>query len=221
MSYLLDYSDLYIKGTKITLLLSVVAVVFGFILGLFAYLAKSSRLKALNIIANIYIEIIRDTPLMVQLMILYYGLPMALGFKYPDFFGLGPEFTAGSIGLVLNSGAYIAEILRSGIQAVDKGQMEACRSLGLDYRKSMQFVIIPQAIKNILPALANEFVTLVKETAIVYTVGIMDIMFVASAVKNTTFKSFGPYLLAAAIYFVITFTLSRLIARFEKKLAAK
>lgn len=221
MGYLLDYSDLFIKGTKVTILLSIVALCFGFVLGLIACIAKISNFKIFKVISNIYIEVIRDTPLMVQLSIIYFGLPTLLDIKYPDLLGLGPEFTAGAIALTLNSGAYIAEILRSGIESVNKGQMEASRSLGMNYWQSMRYVIVPQAIKNILPALANEFVSLVKETAIVSTVGIMDIMFVAGAVKNTTFKSFGPYLLAALIYFVLTFVLSRLVALLEKKMAAK
>lgn len=219
--YLLDYSDIFIKGTGVTLLLSVVAVTFGFIIGFIACLGKLSKTKILNWIANVYIEVIRDTPLIVQLSIIYFGIPNITGIKYPDFFGFGPEFTAGAIGLTLNSGAYIAEIMRAGIQAVNKGQMEASRSLGMSYWQSMRYVIVPQAMKNILPALANEFVSLVKETAIVSTVGIMDLMSVAGAVKNTTFKAFGPYMFAAAIYFVITFTLSKLISRFESKSAAK
>lgn len=219
--YLLDYSDIFIKGTGVTLLLSVVAVTFGFIIGFIACLGKLSKTKILNWIANVYIEVIRDTPLIVQLSIIYFGIPNITGIKYPDFFGFGSEFTAGAIGLTLNSGAYIAEIMRAGIQAVNKGQMEASRSLGMSYWQSMRYVIVPQAMKNILPALANEFVSLVKETAIVSTVGIMDLMSVAGAVKNTTFKAFGPYMFAAGIYFVITFTLSKLISRFESKSAAK
>src|SRR5699024_9518019 len=109
-------------------------------------------------------------------------------------------------------------IMRSGIQSINKGQMEASRSLGFNYWQAMRFIIVPQAVKNILPALGNEFVTLVKESAIVSFVGIPDIMFVANTVKNSTYKAFGPYLFAALIYFIITFTLSKAIALLEKKM---
>lgn len=217
MGYLLKFSGAYASGAGVTILLSLLSVVLGFILGLFTSLAKLSNNKLLNTISNTYIEVIRGTPLMVQIVIIGLSVPSIL--KYPDFFGLGSEFTAGIIALTLNSGAYIAEILRSGIQSINKGQVEASRSLGMNYWQSMRYVIIPQAIKNILPALGNEFITLIKESAIVCYIGITDIMFVAGSVKNSTYKFFGPYLLAAAIYFVITFTLSRVLRIFEKRMS--
>lgn len=136
-------------------------------------------------------------------------------------FGYDGTFTAAVMAMILNSGAYIAEILRSGISSVDKGQMEASRSLGLTYLQSMRYIIVPQAVKNILPALANEFISLVKESAIVAFVGVTDIMFVANSVKNSTYNGFGPYLLAALIYFVITFTLSKLVGLLEKKMTVE
>lgn len=219
MGYLLDYADVYLSGTGITILLSLFGVVLGFILGLIVCVGRLSNNKILKYIATTYIEIIRGTPLMVQIAIIGLSLPYLLGFKYPSILGLKPEFTAGILTLTINSGAYIAEILRSGIQAVNKGQLEASRSLGLSYSQSMKYVIIPQAIKNILPALGNEFITLVKESAIVSFIGITDIMFAATAVKNSTYKYFGPYLLAALIYFVLTFTLSRAVLLLEKKLS--
>lgn len=218
MGYLGEYMGAFISGTGITILASFMAVIGGFVLGTLTCLAKMSNIKILRIISSIYIEVIRDTPLMVQIMIIAFALPQ-VGIDFPSMFGLGSLFTGGVFALTLNSGAYIAEIMRSGIQSIDKGQMEAARSLGLSYSQSMKFIIIPQAIKNILPALANEFITLVKESAIISIVGISDIMFVAGAVVNSTYRPMGPYLLAAVIYFIITFTLSKVIGRFEKKLA--
>lgn len=220
MGYLGEYMGSFMAGTGITILVSFMAVIGGFILGTLACLAKMSKFKGLRFISSIYIEIIRDTPLMVQLMIIAFALPQ-IGINFPSMFGLGSLFTGGVFTLTLNSGAYIAEIMRSGIQSIDKGQMEAARSLGLTYSQSMKYIIIPQAIKNILPALANEFITLVKESAIISIVGISDIMFVAGSVVNSTYKPMGPYLFAALIYFVITFTLSRVISRFEKSLSRK
>lgn len=213
-----EYYNAFLSGASVTLLMSAIALIFGFVIGLLACLAKISNSKILKLIANIYIEVIRDTPLVVQVCIFAFGLP-ALGVDFPPMFGYDPSFTAGVFALTLNSGAYIAEIMRSGIQAVNKGQMEASRSLGFNYWQSMRFVIVPQAIKNILPALANELVTLVKESAIMSFVAVADIMFVANSVKNSTYNALGPYVFAALIYFVITFTLSKLVGLLEKKMA--
>lgn len=220
-SFVNDYYLSYLQGAGVTVLLSFMALLFGFIVGLVACVCKISKNIILRWIANIYIEIIRDTPLLVQVMIIAFGFPMLLGVKYPTMFGYDDTFTGVVIALILNSGAYIAEILRSGISSVDKGQMEASRSLGLTYIQSMRYIIVPQAVKNILPALANEFISLVKESAIVAFVGVTDIMFVANSVKNSTYNGFGPYLFAALIYFVITFTLSKLVGLLEKKMTVE
>lgn len=220
-SFVNDYYLSYIQGAGVTILLSFLALLFGFMVGLVACVCKISKNLILRWIANIYIEVIRDTPLLVQVMIIAFGFPMILGVKYPTIFGYDDTFTGVVIALILNSGAYIAEILRSGISSVDKGQMEASRSLGLTYLQSMRYIIVPQAVKNILPALANEFISLVKESAIVAFVGVTDIMFVANSVKNSTYNGFGPYLFAALIYFVITFTLSKLVGLLEKKMTVE
>ena len=220
-SFVNDYYLSYLQGAGVTILLSFMALLFGFIVGLVACVCKISNKSVLKWIANVYIEVIRDTPLLVQVMIIAYGFPMILGIKYPTMFGYDDTFTAAVMAMILNSGAYIAEILRSGISSVDKGQMEASRSLGLTYIQSMRYIIVPQAVKNILPALANEFISLVKESAIVAFVGVTDIMFVANSVKNSTYNGFGPYLFAALIYFVITFTLSKLVGLLEKKMTVE
>ena len=220
-SFVNDYYLSYLQGAGVTILLSFMALLFGFIVGLVACVCKISNKSVLKWIANVYIEVIRYTPLLVQVMIIAYGFPMILGIKYPTMFGYDDTFTAAVMAMILNSGAYIAEILRSGISSVDKGQMEASRSLGLTYLQSMRYIIVPQAVKNILPALANEFISLVKESAIVAFVGVTDIMFVANSVKNSTYNGFGPYLFAALIYFVITFTLSKLVGLLEKKMTVE
>ena len=220
-SFVNEYYLSYLQGAGVTVLLSLLALLFGFMVGLVACACKISNNFILRWIANIYIEVIRDTPLLVQVTIMAYGFPMILGIKYPTMFGYDDTFTAAVMAMILNSGAYIAEILRSGISSVDKGQMEASRSLGLTYLQSMRYIIVPQAVKNILPALANEFISLVKESAIVAFVGVTDIMFVANSVKNSTYNVFGPYLFAALIYFVITFTLSKLVGLLEKKMTVE
>lgn len=217
-SFVGEYYKAFLSGTSVTLLLSFISLTFGFVIGLLACLAKISNSKILKAISNIYIEVIRDTPLVVQVCIFAFGLPQ-IGIEFPPMLGYDSLFTAGVFALTLNSGAYVAEIMRSGIQAVNKGQMEASRSLGFNYWQSMRYVIVPQAIKNILPALANEFVTLVKESAIMSFVAISDIMFIANSVKNSTYDGLGPYLFAALIYFIITFILSKLVGIFEKKMS--
>ncbi|TQQ84906.1 amino acid ABC transporter permease [Peptacetobacter hominis] len=213
------YLPTFIKSTMTTIEVSFIALFFGFIIGLILCLGKLSNNKIFKVLSSVYVEVIRDTPLLVQLSIIYYGLPQ-IGINFPSIFGIPSDFIAGSFALSINSGAYIAEIMRSGIQSVDKGQMEASRSLGLNYWATMRYVIVPQAIKNILPSLANEFVALVKESAILSFIGVIDIMFTANTVKNATYDSFGPYLFAAAIYFVLTFALSKLVGLLEKKMAA-
>ncbi len=217
-SFIPKFYGSYLSGTAMTIGISFVAVLVGFIIGLIVCIGKISNIKIFRILASAFIEVIRDTPLLVQIMIIVYGFP-TLGFGFPGIFGFDSSFTGGLFALTINSGAYIAEIMRSGIQSIDKGQMEASRSLGFNYWQSMRYIIVPQAIKNILPALANEFVTLVKESAIVSFIGISDIMFVSTAIKNSTYNGFGPYVFAALIYFVITFSLSKLIGKMEKNMS--
>lgn len=217
-SFLTEYYSVFIEGTGATILISIIALLFGCIIGMLVCLMKVSSLKILKVIASVYIEVIRGTPVLVQVFILYFGLPQ-IGINFPGVLGLSSAFVTGAIGLSINSGAYVAEILRGGIQSVDKGQMEASRSLGLSYVSTMRHVIIPQAVKNSLPALANEFVTLVKESAIISIVGVQEIMFSASTIRISTYKALEPYIVAAVIYFVLTFTLSKLVGLLEKKLS--
>ena len=209
--FLPKYYTTYIDATVTTLKVSLIALLIGLLLGIVICLAKISTIKVLNVLATIYVEVIRNTPILVQIMIIYFALP-EVGISFTP-------FMSAIIALSINSGAYVSEIFRSGILAIDKGQMEAGRSLGLSYFQTMKFIILSQALKNSLPALGNEFISLVKESSIVYFVGVADIMFAANTVKNATYETFGPYLIAAAIYFIITSVLSFLVKRLEKKLA--
>lgn len=219
-SFLSDYSQFFINGTKITIAISLCTLILGFLLGVIVCMARISRNKILSILGSIYIEFLRGTPLLVQIYIIYFGLP-TIGIKFPDIGPVPSEYISAIVALSINSSAYIAEILRSGIQSVDKGQMEASRSLGFDYSTSMRLVIIPQALKNVLPALANEFIVLVKESSIVSVIGIQDLMYSSDIVKGNTYLAFEPLLVAAMIYFVLTFTLSKLVGLFELKLENK
>lgn len=206
------YGSLYITGAEQTIIIAFFTVILGTVIGLFLSLMKLSKNKILKLIASTYIEIIRGTPILVQLYIIFYGL---------DYIGIHlPGLISGIITLSINSGAYVAEIIRAGINAVDKGQTEASRSLGLTQGDTMRYIVIPQALKNILPALGNEFVTIIKESSIVSVIGIAELMYESDTVRGNTFEPFTPLIIAAGMYFVMTFTLSKLVGRFERRLGA-
>ena len=202
----------YVEGAKITVFLSICTVLLGICLGIFLALMRLSNSKLLSFIATSYIEFVRGTPVLLQIFIVFYGLPK-LGITLPD-------FAAGVLALTINSGAYVAEIIRSGIQAVNKGQTEAARSLGMSQKMTMIYVILPQAFKNILPALGNEFITVIKESSIVSIIGIQDLMYNADTVRGNIYKPFEPLIFAALIYFVLTFTLSKCLGVVERRMKA-
>lgn len=210
-SVLSKYTNYFIEGTKFTIIIALITVLIGTIIGMFLSIMKLSKYKILRVISSIYIECFRGTPILVQLYLVYFALPVTIGIKFSP-------MMAGIITLSLNSGAYVAEIIRAGIMAVDKGQKEAARSLGMSEAKAMYLVVLPQAIKNILPALANEFITIIKESSIASIIGVNEIMYNTDTVRGNTFKAFEPLIVAAAIYFVLTFSLSKLVAYFERRM---
>lgn len=210
-SFLSRYYPMYITGTLNTLALAFFTLLLGVVFGVLLALMRLSKNPILKGIASSYIEFIRGTPLLVQLYIVYYGLPQITGMRFPSFF-------AGIIALTINSSAYIAEIIRAGILSVDAGQMEAVRSLGMSHTLSMRYIIIPQAFKNILPALGNEFIVVIKESAIVSIIGIYDIMYSGNIIRGNTYRPFEPLIVVAIIYFVITFTLSNLMGIAERRM---
>lgn len=201
----------FIDGTKMTLFLAFFTVVIGTVLGTILAIMRLSSNKILKFIASAYVEFIRGTPLLVQVFIFYYGIPSLLGIDLS-------EKPAAIMALGINSGAYVAEIIRAGIQAVDKGQSEAARSLGMNSSCAMIYVIIPQALKNVLPALGNEFVTVIKESSIVSVIGIADLTRASDIVRGVTYKSFEPLIVVAAIYFILTFTISKLLGIAERRM---
>lgn len=216
-SFLHEYGPYFLLGTVNTVVLAAFTVLIGSIIGLFIAMLRLSHHKPLSLLATAYIEVIRGTPLLVQIFLIYYGLPLNL----PQTMFLGVDlsrFIPGIIALSINSGAYVAEIIRAGILAVDKGQMEAARSLGFNRSMSMRLVVLPQAIKNILPALGNEFVVVIKESSIVSVIGIAELMYNAGIVRGATYRPMEPLLVAAAIYFVLTFSLSKLLGVAEKRM---
>jgi His/Glu/Gln/Arg/opine family amino acid ABC transporter permease subunit len=210
-NFFTKYGSFFLKGIGNTILVSIVGVVLGALFGAIIALFKLSKFKPLSWLASAYIEFLRGTPLLVQVFLVYFGSTAVLGLDIS-------ALICGMIALVINCSAYIAEIIRAGINAVDKGQMEAARSLGLSYGQTMKSVILPQAIKNILPALGNEFVTVIKESSIISVIGVSEIMFNAQVVQGASFDPFTPLLVAAILYFVLTFTLSRVMYFFEGRL---
>ena len=213
------YYPFFLEGVKNTLIIAAMSVVLGVVLGTLLAVMRMSRIKPFRWFAVAYIEFVRGTPLMVQLMFIFYGLPMA-GITFPDVPWIPnfSRFMAGIVAMSINSCAYVAEVIRSGIQAVDSGQMEAARSIGFSYRETMTLVILPQAVRNILPALGNEFVTVIKESSIVSVIGIADLMFRTNDVIAVTYRSLPCLAIAACMYFVLTFISSRGIAVLEKRM---
>lgn len=206
------------KGVLVTLKVSVVALALGVIIGIIMALMKISTtrkpvlkifVKTMNVFANLYITIFRGTPVVVQLLLAYFGIlgPLEVDPLYVAFLVLG-----------LNSGAYVAEIIRSGILSVDKGQLEAGRSLGLSYITTMTYIIIPQAIKNILPALGNELIALIKETSVVGFISVFDMTRAARSVISTTYDAFVPYIVLALTYLVIVLVATAMVNALERRL---
>ncbi len=242
----LTYKDMFISGLLCTVLLSALTVIFGFILALilaimrmsnicpFGFLARKadgsertgflrllSKFNPIRIIASIYVEVFRATPLLVQLFIIFYIVLKDVQMPAYVLFGNIPtdRFIPGVIALSLNSAAYLSEIIRSGISSVDLGQTEASRSLGMSKFMTMRYIVLPQAIKNILPAIANEFVTIIKESSICYTIGVQELMYAVNSAKAGTFTIAEPLLIGAAIYFCLTFPTSKIIQYFERRMS--
>lgn len=218
----LAYWKLFLQGVACTISLSALTVVFGFVLALLIATCRMGRSRILKAVSTAYVELFRATPMVVQVFIIYYvvfdGVKVLPNFKLFGFIRFDRFFPA-VVALALNSGAYLSEIIRSGIQSIDGGQTEAARSLGLSSWSTMRFIVLPQAIKNILPAIANEFVTIIKESAICYTIGVQDIMSAVNAVKGATFRMGEALIVATVLYFCLTYPTSKVIAHFERKMS--
>ena len=202
-----------LTGLKNTLLLTIISVALGTLLGTFVAMAKMSKFKPLRALISVYIEVLRGTPILLQLYVFYFVLPNVFTFLKLS------QFMWVSIALCVNSSAYVSEVIRSGIQAVDKGQMEAARSLGMSEKQAMIKIILPQAVRNILPALGNEFIMMLKETSLASTFFLGDLMTSYQVVKGATFLTLEPMTIVAIIYLCLTFPLSKIVEKFEKKMA--
>lgn len=213
LEFFIEYYQYFARGAGVTLWVSFFGVFCGVIIGVALSLMKLSKNFVFKSISTVYIELVRGTPLMVQVLLVYYGVPMAVNLDFS-------RITLGIIAVSLNSAAYVAEIIRAGILSIDKGQMEAARSLGMTHVQAMRHIIIPQAFKNILPALGNEFIVLIKESAILSVVGIHDLMYNADTLRGITYRPFIPLVYVTMIYFIITFTLSKLLGLLERRMRA-
>lgn len=200
-----------LEGIWVTLKFVICAIVFGFILGTILALFKISHIKSINWFADAYTSIFRGTPLILQLMIIYFAVPQLTGYDITP-------FLSAILAFGLNSSAYVSEIIRAGIQAVDKGQTEAAQALGVPYKAMMKDIILPQALKNILPALMNEFITLTKESAIVSTIGYLDLMRRAQVVGADLYRNFEPLLFVGLIYWLLVMGLTVLGRLLERRL---
>ena len=201
----------FFEGIKWTLILAIASVILGVLFGSLLTLLKRCKIKILNVIATIYIEIVRGTPLLLQIYIVYYGIGEVISLE---------KELACIVALALNSGAYVSELIRAGIDAVDKGQMEAARSLGMTNGMAMRYIVIPQAIKNILPAIGNEFVAIIKESSMASTLGVAELMYGAKVVSTTQYNYVETLMMAAVCYFILTFSLGRLMSYIERRMKA-
>jgi polar amino acid transport system permease protein len=212
MHHYLEQIYFILSGTLVTLEYSICGVVFGFIIGMILAILKVSNRKILSIFAAVYTSIFRGTPLLIQLSIIYFGFPGIFGFKLS-------VFAAGVIAFSLNSGAYVSEILRGGINSVDKGQIEAAKALGISNFLSMRDIVLPQALKTILPSLVNELINLIKESALISIIGEMDLMRRAQIISMQNYSYFMPMIIAAACYYILVLIVSLVGKVFERKLS--
>lgn len=210
-SQIVPYIPFMLEGILATLKFVSVSIVLGFILGTLLAICKITKIKLLKWFADAYTSIFRGTPLILQLMIIYFAVPQLTGYDIP-------AFLSAILAFGLNSAAYVSEIIRAGIMAVDKGQTEAAEALGVPYRPMMLNIILPQAFKNILPALMNEIITLTKESAIVSTIGYLDLMRRAQIVGSDIYRNFEPLLFAGLIYWVMVFILTNIGTFVERRM---
>jgi glutamine transport system permease protein len=206
-----EYGPLLFKGTLLTIGLSIASTVLGTILGLMIGLGKMMKRKALSFPFECYITFFRGTPLLVQILLIHFAV-------VPFFVGTTNAIAAAIVTLSLNAAAYIAEIFRAGIQSIDKGQMEAARSLGMTHVQAMRYVILPQAFKRMIPPLGNEFIVLIKESSLASLIAAPELMYWGRAMQGQYYRVWEPYLTAALIYLVLTLSLSFLLNRLEKRL---
>lgn len=201
---------LLLKGAAVTVEITALSVGLGLIIGIIVGIARLSNNKFIRAIAAVYVDFIRGTPLLVQIFLVYFALPQLIGMRIDP-------FIAAVAACSINSGAYVAEIFRGGIQSIDPGQGEAARALGLNWFQSMRFVIMPQAFKRILPPLGNEFITMLKDSSLVSVIGFEELTRTGQLIISRTYAAFEIWIAVAIIYLVMTIAISRLVAYLEKR----
>ncbi len=217
ISILQTYFFMLLRSLGYTLVLTLLALVFAMIIGLIFALCNVSRAKVLNVIGTVYVDAIRGVPLIVLAYFIYFGFPQLMKLLGVNNFRL-PALQAGTIALAMNCGAYMAEIFRAGIQSIDKGQMEAARSLGLPYGVSMKKVILPQAFKVMIPSIINQFIITLKDTSILSVIGYPELTNMGKTISGNTFKSLQTWAIVGIFYMIVIVTLSRVAKLIERRL---
>ena len=213
------YNSFFTEGIVNTLIIAAFSVLFGAILGTLMASLRMCRIPPLRWIAVAYIEFVRGTPLMVQLMFIFYGLPM-IGITIPNIPWIPnfSRFAAGIVAMSMNSCAYVAEIIRSGIQSIDGGQTEAARSLGLSQAQNLRYIILPQALRNIMPQIGNNLIINIKDTCVLSIIGTVELFYTTKGVAGALYTYFESFTIAMVIYFIMTFTCSRILRVIERKM---
>lgn len=220
MVFLERFGNYLIQGTVMTLALSIFTMIFAIVLGMIVATMRMSRHKVIKRSAILYIEVVRALPILVLLSICFYGIPLT-GVRFPEAIVFGVEmsrFIAALIALSVGSSVYIAEIFRSGIQSIDQGQFEGGRSIGFSRFQTMYYIVFPQALRNILPALGNEFASTIKASSQASVIGIADLMYQANVIRGISYQPFAPILAIAIIYLVLSVIITRLTVFMEIKL---
>lgn len=207
---IVDYLPMIFKiGVKTTVQLTVISVSMGTLLGLLFSILRISKSKLLSFLSAVYVDFFRGTPLLVQILMFNFAIMPAIG--------VSSSLAAGLVALSLNSGAYIAEIFRAGIQSIDRGQMEASRSLGMTYGQAMRHIIVPQAVKRVLPALGNEFIAMLKDSSLVSAIAVQELAMTGSLISGRTARPFEAWIPIAILYLFMTMLLSRFVAYLERR----
>ncbi|WP_314652937.1 amino acid ABC transporter permease [uncultured Selenomonas sp.] len=210
MNLVVNSFPLLLIGAGVTIQITVLSTAIGFVIGLVVGVARISHLRPLRLLAEVYVEFFRGTPLLVQIFLFYFALPVITGQRIDP-------FIAAISACGINSGAYVAEIFRAGIQSVDEGQMEAGRSLGMTWLQTMRYIIVPQAFKRVIPPLGNEFIAMLKDSSLVSVIGFEELTRRGQLIIAKTYGSFEIWMSVAVIYLVMTLTISRFVAYLERR----
>ena len=209
------YASMLMGALGKTLLLTLLSLIFAMVIGMIFALMNVGKNRVLNLIGTVYVDAVRGVPLIVLVYFIYFGVPAGMKTIFSEF--RLTALQAGTIALAMNCGAYMAEIIRAGIESVDKGQMEASRSLGLSYGKSMRLVVLPQAIRTMIPSIINQFIITLKDTSILSVIGFPELTNMGKTISGNTFKSLETWAIVGVMYMVVIVTLSKIAKRIERR----